>query len=229
MKRIIYPGWAVPVELYRPYKPDDMLDYGFFTGTDSEATALDINFDELNDLFLEKLIPNEPCMLIAHSLGSLLALRSSQLSENIKAVVLVSGFARFLEADDYPAGKPLSAVVMMSSMMNMSSKMVLDKFYQGMTAPSTFEVNPEGKADVKRLQGGLKYLEDTDLREQLKDINVPVMIIQGEKDQIVDAKLAEYLSENIPNSILELIPDAGHALPFTHTQECLNLIDGFIA
>lgn len=231
MKRIIYPGWAVPVELYVPFKPDDILDYGFFTAKNNSFTlnSYELDLEELNDRFLEEKIPQEPCMLIAHSLGSLLALQSSQLSDQVKAVVLIGGFARFIKDEDYPHGKPESGIVMMQNMMKLAAKMVLDKFYQAMAAPSQFQVKIEGKTDVARLKSGLQYLADTDLREGLNDIKAPVMIIHGEKDQIVSAKLAEYLAENIPNSILELIPDAGHALPFTHTQKCLDLIDKFIA
>lgn len=227
MKRIIYPGWAVPVELYAPYKPDEILDYGFFPGFEEPGyTRLDISLNEVNDLFLEKFIPDGPCMLIAHSLGALLALRSSRLSKNIEAIVIMGGFPRFTRLDaDFPFGKPLSAVVMMQSMMNLSAKMVLDKFYEAMVSPSAFKIEPRGKTNVGRLQSGLKYLEDADLREILKDIEVPLMIMHGEKDQIVDVEIARYLAENVPNAVLEIFPDAGHALPFTHTRECLDLLE----
>lgn len=230
MKRIIYPGWAVPPELYVDYNPDDILDYGFFKGVESDFTKLDFNLTDLNDAFLEKFIPDEPCTIIAHSLGSLLALRSSQLSDNIKSIVLMAGFPRFTQAEsDFSFGKPLSAVVMMNSMMNLSAKMVLDKFYEAMIVPSDFSFEPQGKIDTARLQNGLTYLEKTDLRESLKDIHFPVLIIHGEKDQIVSVDMAGYLAENINNSTLELISDAGHAMPFTHTEKCLDLIENFIA
>lgn len=228
MKRIVYPGWGVPVELYVTFKPDDMLDYGFFTASGDYQT-MEIGLDQINDRFLEDKIPDEPCLLIAHSLGSLLALRSSQLSDNIKAVVVIGGFAKFTQSEpDYPDGKPASGIVMMQRMMNLSVKMVLDKFHQAMVEPASYDIAFDGKPDVARLTSGLQYLVDTDFRDCLKEIKVPVMIIHGEQDQIVSAKLAEFMAENIPNSILHLIPDAGHALPFTHTQECLDLIEGFI-
>lgn len=112
-------------------------------------------------------------------------------------------------------------------MMKLSPKMVLNRFYSAAIAPSDFSIAPAGKPDTSRLKSGLQCLLDTDLRKLLKDINIPVLILHGEKDQIVSVKLAEFLAENIPDTKLHIFENAGHALPFTHTEQCLELINEF--
>lgn len=231
MKRIIFPGWGVPIELYLPFLPDEIIDFGFFpdAAADFSVKKVDANPADFNDTFLKTVMDDEPSVVIAHSLGALPALRSSQLSDSIKAIVLIGGFARFTESlPEYPDGKPVSGISMMQNMMKLSPKMVLDKFYQAMVTPSAFSITPSGKANSANLIKGLSYLVETDLRVNLKDIKVPVLILHGAGDQIVSPKLAEFLRDNITGSELHIFENAGHALPFTHPEQCLTLIDEFI-
>jgi pimeloyl-ACP methyl ester carboxylesterase len=44
----------------------------------------------------------------------------------------------------------------------------------------------------------------------LKDINIPVLVICGEEDKITPVQQAKFLSENIRGAKLKLIPDAAH-------------------
>jgi len=231
MKRIIYPGWSVPLDLYRSYSPDCMLDFGFFDGegSDSHYKVIGVDSVDMNDLSTQEILQDDPSILIAHSLGTLLALRSAQKFENIKAIVLIGGFAKFTQSQsDYPDGKPESGLAMMQNMMKLSPKMVLGKFYQAMVAPSDYSMPPHGKTDVARLKAGLQCLAETDLREDLKNINIPVLILHGDSDQIVSVELARFLKDNIAGAELHIFKNAGHALPFTHTEECLKIIDDFV-
>jgi len=229
MKRILYPGWAIPLNLYDPLNSDIIIDYGFFSEVTTTTLTRELNLEDINDSILKNTIPNEPCVLIAHSLGALLALRSSQISEHIKAMVIIGGFSRFTSAaEEYPDGKPESGVIMMQNVMKLSCNMVLNKFFQAMTAPSDYQISLPKEKNLPRLRDGLQCLRDIDCRDILKNIKIPVMIVHGDGDQVVSSKLAEYLSEHIPDSVLHLIPDAGHALPFTHTEESVKLIDYFL-
>jgi pimeloyl-ACP methyl ester carboxylesterase len=50
---------------------------------------------------------------------------------------------------------------------------------------------------------------------ELKDVNLPVLIIHGEKDKVVFPEASKYLHQKIPGSKIFLIPEAGHI--FVHT------------
>lgn len=49
-----------------------------------------------------------------------------------------------------------------------------------------------------------------DVRERLGEIDVPTLVIGGEADKMMPLKNSQFLADNIPNSELVAIPDAGH-------------------
>lgn len=57
-------------------------------------------------------------------------------------------------------------------------------------------------------QERLKY----DLRDRLKDITVPTLVIAGRHDWITPPKYAEEIAAGIPGAELEIYEDAGHAV-----------------
>jgi peroxiredoxin len=70
---------------------------------------------------------------------------------------------------------------------------------------------------------------ETDFREDLKKIDVPVLIVHGKADQIVPAEVSAHRSaEMIADSQLELIENAPHGLNFTHPDQLNNLMLDFL-
>ena len=226
LKHIIFPGWAVPCECYETLLPDSIADYGFFKYPENFNTEyIDAPLAKITENeSISSLLPEEDILLTAHSLGSLPAIRAASGSDYIKALVLIGGFAKFTSSENYPYGKPEAGINMMQGMMGLSASMVLARFYKEMTRPSDFRVPDKYKTDNSLLKQGLEYLKSCDLRSVLPDIDIPVIIIHGADDAIVDYRLAEYLHEHISNSSLHIIEGAGHALPFTHSEECLKII-----
>lgn len=232
MKTIIIPGWGVPIEQYEIFNHDAIVDFGFFNEDTSVTKSYNVTkFDPTNidTIFEEEIFKGENTVVVAHSLGSLFALRTSQIPENIKAIIVIGGFAKFTKSDDdYPDGKPESGPIMMKNMLNLSPQMVLNKFYEAMINPSEFTMTPPNKCNKNELKAGLDSLKEIDNRATLNDIDIPILIIHGDSDQIVSVKLGEYLNENLRNSQIQIIKDAGHALPFTHFDECNALINDFL-
>lgn len=48
------------------------------------------------------------------------------------------------------------------------------------------------------------------IMDNVHRINLPTLILCGQEDQMTPVKFSEYLSKQLPQSILVLIPDAGH-------------------
>lgn len=232
MKTIIIPGWGVPIEQYDTFNHDAIVDFGFFnedTSVTKPYTVTKLDPTKMDNIFDEEIFKTEDSVIVAHSLGSLFALRTSQIPENIKAIFLIGGFAKFTKIDEeYPDGKPESGIIMMKNMVNLSPQMVLNKFYEAMVNPSEFTMTPPSKCNKNELKAGLDSLKEIDNRANLDDIDIPILIIHGESDQIVSLQLGEYLNKNLRNSQIQIIKDAGHALPFTHFNECNLLINDFL-
>lgn len=58
----------------------------------------------------------------------------------------------------------------------------------------------------------LMALRDTDLRAELKDIQLPTVILHGKKDKICSFDLAEQMKLGIPHASLVVFEQSGHSL-----------------
>ncbi len=67
-----------------------------------------------------------------------------------------------------------------------------------------------------------------DYRSELKKINIPTLVIQGEKDLLLPVHLAEDVSKAIPHSVLKIIPNAGHTLNLEAIPQITSLIKDFL-
>lgn len=67
------------------------------------------------------------------------------------------------------------------------------------------------------------------VKEGFSKISCPIIMILGEKDAVCSAEnQKQFVSERLPGATIVSIPDAGHALPLTHPQDCLKVIGDVI-
>lgn len=67
-----------------------------------------------------------------------------------------------------------------------------------------------------------------DSRDRLGEIKCPTLIVAGSNDQAVPMHHAKMLHEGIAGSELVVIDGADHALIWTHPDEFLRMVDGFL-
>lgn len=65
--------------------------------------------------------------------------------------------------------------------------------------------------------------------EDISGIEIPVMIIWGEKDRIIPVQYAIRLQEQFPKSILKIIPGAGHTPQTLYFKEIADYINSFLS
>ncbi|EMI6681098.1 alpha/beta hydrolase [Enterobacter kobei] len=66
---------------------------------------------------------------------------------------------------------------------------------------------------------GIKAFSETDQTEDLKAITVPVLVMQGDDDQVVPYKNAALLQDKLlANSVLKIYPGFPHGMHTTHTE-----------
>jgi pimeloyl-[acyl-carrier protein] methyl ester esterase len=68
------------------------------------------------------------------------------------------------------------------------------------------------------LATGLQILKETDLRGYLAAITQPVLIVHGDRDEVVPLSAGEYMQRALPNAKLEIMTGAAHA-PFISNPE----------
>ena len=64
--------------------------------------------------------------------------------------------------------------------------------------------------------------------DQLRSIDTPALVLLGEKTVIYRAEEAAVRARSMPDARVEIVPDAGHALPVSHFDLVLDRIRGFL-
>lgn len=82
--------------------------------------------------------------------------------------------------------------------------------------------------DMDALVRLMDAFSDLDLTDQLSKISAPALVIAGEKDLIKGREYAQIIADQIPDSELTLIPDAGHALCLEKPAILNTLLLGFV-
>ena len=93
------------------------------------------------------------------------------------------------------------------------------------------------------LRGGLNYYRAAGMGEQVaaagapeeyeskiasQTVQVPTLVIWGENDAALLSSLTRGLSEWVPDLRVEIVPDAGHWVPFERPEEVNRLIREFV-
>jgi len=71
-------------------------------------------------------------------------------------------------------------------------------------------------------------LRNFDMRNTIKNISQPTLILSGSKDKMSIPGMIETMHEDIPSSKLEIIPGVGHAFNIESPEETNNIIWNFI-
>jgi len=71
-------------------------------------------------------------------------------------------------------------------------------------------------------------LRNFDLRDSIRDIIQPTLILSGSKDKMSIPGMIQSMHEEIPNSKLEIIPGAGHAFNIESPEETNRIIWKFV-
>lgn len=220
LRNHIFPGWAIPVSLYAPFEKiaDETIvrDAGFFA-----PDAL----GKIEDIFAMN--TGKQCVITAHSMGTLFALKTAAVSKNVRALILFSPFAKFTSAENYKA-QDIEAVETMKKHLASNPEALLKSFWRRMAKPENFTIGMPQFINTEKLAEGLDILSAYDVRELLQDVNVPTLILQGSSDMISSCSMASYVKEKIPNAELVTFENSGHALPFTKTDECILKIKNFL-
>ena len=88
------------------------------------------------------------------------------------------------------------------------------------------EILKQAGSDV--LLQGFKACSKFDVRNELRDLKIPTLIICGEKDMMTPCKYSTYLAEKIIDSSLSLIPNAGHYVFHESPNEVNEAIKEFL-
>ncbi|MBK4216801.1 alpha/beta hydrolase [Paracoccus caeni] len=195
------------------------------TGNEMDTYAAD-TADLVNALDLKNAVH------IGHSTGGGVVARYVARAETgrvAKAVLIGSVTPIMLKSDTNPNGTPLEVFDSFRSALAANRA----EFFRGIPAGPFYGFNRDG-AEVSQglidnwwrqgMAGGakaqydsIKAFSETDFTEDLKAIQLPVLVMHGEDDQIVPIAASAHLAiDLLSNGTLKTYPDLSHGLFATH-------------
>lgn len=194
------------------------------------ADRFDIRLMTGAQILREQTIPDVDYILTG-SMGGLLAMEF--LPPTVKRLVLISSTARFCAGDNYPCGTPEKILRRMILQLRRNPEAVLDEFFKNVHYPfresrAAIALRQSIEYNLDELMGGLEYLLESDLREIVPGIQIPVLLMHGSDDRIIPAEASKWLHENLPNGQLKMIENDGHALPAHHFESVMHSIRAFL-
>lgn len=172
------------------------------------------------------------------SLGALFASAvAARWPERVRGVVLMAGSPRFVAAPDWPGVAP-DLLAQVAGNLEVNFEGTLKRFI----ALQSFGLDDAREAvraiELRlsdcdpplpaALQGGLRVLQQADLRDGLRRSGIPALALLGARDRLVPREICPALQVLAPTFETRILEGAAH-LPFaTHPETAASLILGFI-
>ena len=158
---------------------------------------------------------------------------------HIDSLVFISGTPSLVARDDYPQGVPRAEAYSLLRQLKKDYAVGMTSFYDSMFEGEDLGSGQREKiyplvADISRAPRqdiaceALESLQREDLRQSLKNITVPTLLIHGALDQICLPAASEYMEGSLPNSVLAIMAAAGHAPFLTAKENVHREINNFI-
>lgn len=170
-------------------------------------------------------------LLAGWSLGSLVALAASApLRERLLALALIAGTARFGSCDGYPHGQDPRQVAGMARRLRRDPAATLAGFRVGMFAEGECDEAAMGERVIPLLESleapdpraareTLAILAESDLRPRLEGVELPTLIVNGDRDAICPPAASTYLAGRLSRPSRVVFEGCGHAPFLTRSHE----------
>jgi pimeloyl-ACP methyl ester carboxylesterase len=219
----------------------DFLGFGLSEKPANKKYSLELYADLINE-FLEKTDSHGPSLYATgHSMGGKYLLASALLYPQTYSKLVLSNTDGFLHIPFWARGISLPGVKQVlknvATSEKMSEKMFAAAFYQPDQVNRDSYLknlmvarNPEAFDTVMSLNRNLKQLDmnRTGLRGRLKELNIPVLVIWGDKDQYISPKTARSVHTELPYAKLEIFSDCGHSPMLEYPEKFSKTVREFI-
>lgn len=164
--------------------------------------------------------------IVGWSMGGMLAME--WLPERCKGLVLLASTARFCATEGYACGVAEKALRRMIVQLKRNPEAVLTEFSRNVAFPHAAVCVTEPAAPLAELVEGLEYLLETDLRERVPTLPVPVLLMHGGADRIIPPTASDWLGATLPAATVCLVAEWGHGLPIQQSVEVAGTVRDFL-
>ena len=235
---VLIPGWPLSDEMYE-YQYNDLINKNFrvigitlrgFGKSDKPYGAYNYDVHALDiKKILDKLAIKD-AVLAGFSMGGAIAIRFVALDndDQVSKLVLIGAAAPiWTQRKDFPYNLPKSAVDDLIKLNYQDRPKLLSDFAKIFSATETSLNEGIGNwlngiclsASSHATAQCLIALRDTDLRNDLRKITIPTVIMHGKKDKICSFDLAKQLKIGILDSHIVAFENSGHSLFLEETPK----------
>jgi len=201
-------------QIIKPYKIDNLIDK------------------------IHELIP-ERVTIIGWSLGGQIAMKYClKYPKNVKNLVCISSTPCFIRKLGWEYGISINFFSKFKNNLLKNWKKTLKSFFL-----LQIKEDKESKNILKKLENdfmgqqlptkeglekSLEILAEIDMRNEVKNINIPALIITGKLDNISNYKASIWMQSQIKESKIFIFDSAGHIPFLNHQRTCFKLIEEFL-
>lgn len=240
-------GWARNIEYLKQYHRCVAIDLpgNGLSSTGEYPYSMHFFAEALFDLIDKLKLKN--VYLAGHSMGGQISLTFARLHlEALKGLILCApaGFETFNEWEKSLYRNTMYFVDMVSNEENSLRKAIQNSFY---IMPDNAPAFTQQLVDLMKLQDRNHYrymidrcinaMLDEPVFDHLGDINIPVLVLFGERDNLIPnrfihpvstRKLAESAAVHFQSATVEIISQCGHFLQWEKPQQVNGYIRNFI-
>lgn len=189
------------------------------------------NIDQIVNLISAD-IP-EKAIILAWSLGGLVATRFACIRKDITALILVASSPCFLNKPDWQHGVDPVALDQLARSLSENKTKALQQFsglvamgdeHPRETISKLSEHVNDNAPEIEKLKAGLEILRQEDLRSVVTKLCCPIGMIFGEKDMLVKCSTGKAMQALRADINTIEIADTGHAPFLTRPQETADAI-----
>lgn len=190
------------------------------SSNDEHDFTIKAHADAIHELIVHRM-GYDKADLVCHSLGGQVCIAYAlEYPANVGSLTLIDA------AGSYNRGEYVQRMAKSFGKVNLGNVLVSNH--------PAIAILTGGHQDlIRRIVGGdaslLSALDsfNQNYRDRIRNLNVPVLLIWGEKDPIFPVQYGFFLLSNIPKAQLKVVPGAGHVPQLSHPALVKDWIDAF--
>jgi pimeloyl-[acyl-carrier protein] methyl ester esterase len=180
-----------------------------------------------------------PLSVLGWSLGGLVAMHWAQSRPaRVNRLALVCTTPKFVAADDWKHAMPAEAIARFGDELHVAWKLTVQRFLalqvhnsehgRATLAAMRDQLWARGEPTRAALSATLDVLVAADLREDVRRIAQPTLVIAGGRDTLTPPDAGRWLAAAVPGARYVEIAGAAHAPFLSHRDEFLTPLEDFL-
>ncbi|MCZ6804003.1 MAG: alpha/beta fold hydrolase [Proteobacteria bacterium] len=180
---------------------------------------------------------NSDCVVIAWSIGGLIATQLAGLTDKVKAIIFIASTPCFVNKEDWLNALDKKSINDLRIKLSINPMAALEYFagliaHGDVSSKKTINVIRHNFANEKYsaiLSSWLMEMQQSDQRNEFASLRVPTQVLLGEHDALVCYRIENQIKQLDSYTRCTIIKDCGHAPFISRPEETNKLISGFVS